>query len=242
MLPLSTPKKLARRSFEYLRELVLYLRHLIKGTSYAEYYADRMNRIVTRNPSWGLNLNKRFQLDYLQRCGMQPASTLLDYGCGAMAAGIHFIGFLDVGKYVGVDISSGVLQEGMRRLQQSGLARQEAQLKHLEGGLAAVVGDRKFDFIWAQSVLTHMPPDDILALLIEIRRHMHRQSQFFATFARTNSKPIQKQFKDWYYSREFFNSAADNLGLNVEFMADWTHPEDLTGLDTMARFTLKEGH
>lgn len=56
MALISLPKRLASRFYEYLREAVWYTRHLVRGTSYAEYYADRMNRIVTRNPDWGLNL------------------------------------------------------------------------------------------------------------------------------------------------------------------------------------------
>lgn len=239
MALISLSKRLASRLYEYLREAVWYARHLVSGTSYAEYYADRMNRIVTRNPDWGLNLNRRFQLEYLKARGLVPQSTLLDYGCGALAAGIHFIGYLDPDKYVGLDISREVLREGERRLDRIGLTSRQPNLRLLDGDLVAVLGERQFDFIWAQSVLTHMPPEDILILLRDIRQHMHGRSQLFTTFAHTKGKPRQKQFKDWYYNREFFIQAAATYGFDVEFMSDWNHPDDPAGNDMMARFTLK---
>ena len=170
---------------------------------------------------------------------MTPASTLLDYGCGALAAGIQFVGFLDAGNYTGLDISAEVLCEGERRLERAGLAARRAGLYLLDSNLAALLGERQFDFLWAQSVLTHMPPDDIRTLLRDIRPHMHGGSQLFTTFANTQGKPRQKQFKDWYYNREFFIETAAAYGFDVEFMTDWNHPNDSAGNDMMARFTLK---
>lgn len=241
MVSISLSRRLASRLYEYLREAVWYAQHLVRGTSYAEYYADRMNSIVKRNPDWGLNLNRLFQFEYLKTRGLVPQSTLLDYGCGALAAGVHFIGYLVPSKYVGLDISREVLCEGERRLERIGLTSRQPNLHLLDGDLAAVLGERQFDFIWAQSVLTHMPPEDILALLRDIRQHMHGGSQLFTTFAHTMGKPVQRQFKDWYYNREFFIEAAATYGFDVEFMSDWHHPDDPAGNDMMARFTLNGG-
>lgn len=242
MVLVTLPKRVASRFYGYLREALWYAQHLAKGTSYAEYYADRMNRIVTRNPDWGLNLNRFFQLGYLKSRGLTPQATLLDYGCGALSAGVHFIGYLEPGNYVGVDISKKVLSEGQSRLERTGLSGRQPSLHLLDGNLDFILGKRQFDFLWAQSVLTHMPPEDILLLLRDIRRHMHGGSQLFTTFAKTSGKPRQKQFKDWYYNQEFFIAAAVTHGFDVEFMPDWSHPDDPAGNDMLARFTLKRDH
>jgi len=134
MALISLSKRIASRLYQYLREAVWYARHLVSGTSYAEYYADRMNRIFTRNPDWVLNLNRRFQLEYLKARGLVPQSTLLDHVCAALAAGIHFIGYLDPLKYVGLDISREVLREGERRLDRIGLTSRQPNLHLLDGG------------------------------------------------------------------------------------------------------------
>jgi SAM-dependent methyltransferase len=49
---------------------------------------------------WALG---RDQINYLIEHGLKPDHYLLDYGCGAGRAGIHFIRYLEAGHYVGVD-------------------------------------------------------------------------------------------------------------------------------------------
>jgi len=226
-----------RSRLGYMRDGLFYLMHRLTGSSYREYYADRMDQIVRRNPRWGLNLNKKFQLDYLKAHGLRPESSLLDYGCGALAAGVHFIEYLQPGKYVGVDISAEVLAEGGRRLARNDLLAKRSELHRIESGLLAVLGNRRFDVIWAQSVFTHMPPEDIHNLLRDIRRHMHAESCFYATFARTDGDTHQMRFKDWYYNVDFFRREASLFDLRMEIMPDWKHPDDCTGSDTLIQLT-----
>jgi cyclopropane fatty-acyl-phospholipid synthase-like methyltransferase len=209
----------------FTRESWWYLLHKIKGTSYSAYYAERMDKIIKRNPNWGLNLNKRFQLDYLIKHGLEKNSSLLDYGCGALAAGALF-----------VDISAEVLAEGKRRLSKSNLIEKSPELYLLKSRDFSAISNRKFDVIWAQSVLTHMPPDDIENLLNDIRAHMHPQSNFFATFASGLEEKTQRNFKD---NKKFFINIADSLNLDVQFPSDWKHPDDLAGVDVLAQFSLK---
>jgi cyclopropane fatty-acyl-phospholipid synthase-like methyltransferase len=225
---------------EYFRDGYFYIAYKLTGSSYSKYYADRMDRIVRRNPNWGLNLNKRFQLDYLVAQGLRPDSSLLDYGCGALAAGVHFIEYLLPDRYVGVDISAEVLAEGKRRLLSKNLMGKRAELHHIESGALDVLGNRKFDVIWAQSVFTHMPPEDIHNLLRDIPRHMHASSRFYATFARTDRDNHQERFKDWYYNIESFKNEAVLSNLHMEVMPDWRHPDDNVGCDTLIQFTLAQ--
>lgn len=224
----------------YLRDGPAYLAHKLRGTSYGAYYADRMNRIIRRNPNWGLNLNKRFQLDYLIAHGLRPDAHMLDYGCGALAAGIHFIDYLAPGKYVGVDISSEVLAEGQRRLVSKGLQNKHAELHRIEPGSVAALAGKRFDLIWAQSVFTHMPPDDIDRLLRDVRPFMHTKTRFYATFARTDGAIHQKRFKDWYYNVDFFRAAAAKFGFDIALMPDWSHPDDCAATDTLIELTLAD--
>ena len=119
---------------EGLGNFCLWSWYRLRGKSYSEYYARRMDRIVRRNPAWGLNLNREFQLDYLKAKGFLPHHRLLDYGCGALSAGIHFIGYLDADRYVGVDISRAVLEEGLRRVASAGLEAKGPRVHHIDQG------------------------------------------------------------------------------------------------------------
>jgi ubiquinone/menaquinone biosynthesis C-methylase UbiE len=218
------------------RESLWYALHKLTGSSYVDYYARRMDSIVSRNPAWGLSLDRSYQLEYLRKHGLAREMAMLDYGCGALAAGLLFIQYLDAAKYFGVDISSKVLEEGGLRLRRQGLEHKNPTLVHLTGLSLAQLEGRRFDVIWAQSVFTHMPPDDIRAALAQLRRLMHADARFYATYAWSAQGPVQKNYKDWYYNPSYFSDAAREAGLTVEEMADWRHPADPAGLDRMLRF------
>ena len=48
-------------------DTIEYYYFRIRGKSYSDYYSSRMNRIVTENPNWGLNLGKEFHLNLEQK-------------------------------------------------------------------------------------------------------------------------------------------------------------------------------
>ncbi len=63
----------------------------LSGGSYTDFYTLRMDRLAV---DLGENVNgppeaKKFHLEYLMRKGLQKTPMLLDYGCGALASGIH---------------------------------------------------------------------------------------------------------------------------------------------------------
>ena len=224
----------------YLEDALMYASCRLSGEPYSSYYGKRMDRIVRRNPQWGLNLNKRFQLDYLVKQGLSSNSCLLDYGCGAAAAGIHFIGYLDAEQYVGVDVSGAAIHEAQRRIANLGLDRKRPRFLLLTDMDLQPVATIKFDFIWAQSVLTHMPPEDVRALFRSMATFMTEDGIFFANFARGEGEPRQRRLKDWYFAPSFLKREAEAAGMAATIMGDWNHPNDESGRDTMLRMTRVE--
>lgn len=221
----------------YLREIGWVIWRRLTGASYADYYAKRMDSIVRRNPNWGLNNDRRFQLEFARNHGLSRGAMMLDYGCGALAAGMLFIDYLDVGCYIGADISAGVIDEGHRRLADSGLSGKGAQLQLIRGTSLEQLRNERFDFVWAQSVLTHMPPEDVRSLFVEVGSLLRSDGVFFATFSR-DDKVHEHQFKDWYYTREHMRSTAEDTGYDLEFVDTWRHPHDPEGrVDTMMKLT-----
>jgi ubiquinone/menaquinone biosynthesis C-methylase UbiE len=218
---------------EGLGNFCLWSWYRLRGKSYSEYYARRMDRIVRRNPAWGLNLNREFQLDYLKAKGFLPHHRLLDYGCGALSAGIHFIGYLDADRYVGVDISRAVLEEGLRRVASAGLEAKGPRVHHIDQGNMDAVPSETFDYLWAQSVVTHMPLPAIELMLRQLRTFMHAESKFYFTFARSEQDPRHSQWKDWWYDLATIEAVVRGQGFQMNVQTDWVHPDDHLGGDTM---------
>jgi hypothetical protein len=53
-----------------------------------------------------------FSSIFLKNAELKPHHSLLDVGCGCLRDGIHFIGYLKRGNYVGIDINQSLLDAG----------------------------------------------------------------------------------------------------------------------------------
>jgi len=197
-----------------------------RGGSYADFYAAKMDRKARKI---GVEVNgrpedKAFHLTYLRQLGLRPSMDLLDYGCGAAAPGVSFIGFLDQGRYTGVDVSSECLALAEARVASVGLSGKRPVFLHLPGGSLAPLDGRQFDVIWAQSVLTHMPPDLIATLFAAVRRMLRPDADFFATFAYADKPRGQSRVKNFEYHTRDLQALAFQAGLEATLVESWEHP------------------
>ena len=230
---MQTIKKIVYR----IGRFVKYSYFRIKGGSYQDYYAARMDSIVRKNPDWGLNLDRKFQIDYLVSKGLKPEMRLLDYGCGAISAGRYFIEYLNRDNYTGVDISSGVLEEARSRVERFDLAEKRPRLQLVDEGFEEFVRGDQWDFVWAQSVFTHTPPDDIEKCVKLLKGSLDSGGVFFASFGESENGIEHKDFKDWYFPKSYFIQLGKKLGVKIEFMDDWVHPGDPVGRDRLVKFS-----
>lgn len=105
------------------------------GSSYADFYAGQITRRLEHGNShrtlgalrWdrtGQNRkNTAREEDFfdeglrrfneLMKPGLSPGDTVVDYGCGSLRIGYHFIRFLDPGKYWGFDVTDRFFTDGL---------------------------------------------------------------------------------------------------------------------------------
>ena len=100
----------------------------------------------------------RLQFDFMAREGLKPHHKLLDVGCGSLRGRIHFIRYLDVGNYIGVDPNISLLDAGYEiELASRGLKeRMPRENLICTADFAPPFPDGAFDFALAQSVFTHV--------------------------------------------------------------------------------------
>tara|TARA_B100000575_G_C23031948_1_gene594101 strand:+ start:183 stop:785 length:603 start_codon:yes stop_codon:yes gene_type:complete len=199
-----------------------------------------MNMIVKLNPEWGLNLEREFQLEYLKSKGLMPNSILLDYGCGALSAGRFFIDYLNEGCYIGTDVAKAVLAEGSRRLTKLGLDEKKVRLLHIKNNNIPHEKIGKVDFIWAQSVVTHMSPEDLSAMISQVGPMMDKDSIFLFSFTNNDSGVNHRNFKDWEYDLDTLIEISERHGFVCEIQNDWKHPDDDAGIDRVVRLRLSD--
>ncbi|MDB6077245.1 MAG: putative methyltransferase, partial [Akkermansiaceae bacterium] len=105
-----------------------------------------------------------------------------------------------------------------------GLEDKRPELLHIPGGDLSPLASRAFDVILAQSVFTHLPPDEIIAILQRLGPFLAPQGRFFASFSRTQEGIVRQQLHNWYYDLAFFETAAREASLNLQLLDGWVHP------------------
>jgi SAM-dependent methyltransferase len=198
-------------------------------TDYLSAYAKRTDYRVAIDPAMAIGglweKMGRKQFDFLVSHGLQPHHRLLDIGCGTLRGGHHFIGYLDEGHYAGFDISRAAVAAGQQLLEDKGLTHKKARLwVSVNHDLKFGDVNGKYDFLLAQSVFSHLPPDNIRECLAHLNVVMDPGSKFFFTF-HPGDDYRQLGEIDFQYPLSFFMDAADELALTLtDFSEAYAHP------------------
>lgn len=114
-----------------------------------------------------LKFNQRFEvagvdvIAKLDTFGLNNASSCVDYGCGTLRVGQHIIRRLDVGSFVGLDISDYLLAEGRALIGEALVADKQPRLELISEQTVANIAATKPEFVFANAVLMHIHPDEV---------------------------------------------------------------------------------
>jgi SAM-dependent methyltransferase len=184
----------------------------------------------------------RRQFDFMVEQGLGPEHYFLDIGCGSLRGGLHFIRYLDLGHYFGVDIRQDLLDAGKLELQQNDLWDKTPTLVEM-GDFEFSSLDQRFDCALAQSVFTHMPLNSIMRCIANADKVLVPGGRFYATFFESQEgkfslKPVSRPYLDgkefathfdqdpYHYDFGTFEWACEGTGLGVEYIGSWDHPWD----------------
>jgi hypothetical protein len=132
---------------------------------------------------WG-----QVEFDFMVAHGLEPQHVLLDIACGALRAGVHFIPYLDVGNYLGVEKERALVRRGLTKE----LPREVREEKRPELLLTDKFEferlSKQADFALAWSLFTHLTPEDLELCLAKLRAYVGPEHRFFASFAPGDSE------------------------------------------------------
>jgi SAM-dependent methyltransferase len=169
------------------------------------------------------------QLDYLVAHGLAPHHRLLDVGCGTLRAGRRFIAYLDPGGYTGLEMSAAALAYAAALIEEEGLSDRRPNLvRNADGHLDfRQFDDAAFDFVWAQSVLNHLPLPYIEECFESVGRVMATGGRFFFTFVEGEAPEVRGHINH-RYPFETLGGAGARGGLAVERLWDYPHPRKMS--------------
>lgn len=170
----------------------------------------------------------RLQLRFLESRGLRSRHHLLDIGCGSLRGGVHFIRYLEPGRYMGVDKEQELLRLGAE--QEVGPAIMAAKRPTL-----LAFADFEFDrlparpfFAWAHSLFTHLPMEHIRRCLANLRPVIRPHGVLYATFAEADEPQANPDephdHRLFSYTRHEMIEAGNATGWAVRYIGKWGHP------------------
>jgi hypothetical protein len=170
----------------------------------------------------------QLQLDMLKNEGLRPQHCLLDIACGSFRLGVKAIDYLDASNYLGVEKERRLVELGVEH--EIGADRLHAKRPEIivSSGFEFERLSKSPDFTIAQSLFTHLTPEQIDLCFIKLRPRMKPTTRFFATFFEVETGARNpKRSNDWgyfSYSREQIIDFGVRNGYTAHYIGDWNHP------------------
>lgn len=138
---------------------------------------------------------------YIATYGIRPEHRLLDYGCGSLRIGSHFISYLNARKYVGMDIAPEFLDIGLKAI---GSTRKRPTLltitpENIEAGRAF-----RAKYVISHSVHYHVHPDEQEIYFRNLAILASRRGARLLFNAKIHKTPIQYTRASWAWPMDHF--------------------------------------
>lgn len=207
-------------------------RALYEKRDFIDAYAEHTNLRMADNPKGAIGREDeweshgKLQLAFLVSQGMKPTHFLLDVGCGPGRAARRFVPYLDPNHYVGVDISEAALAFA-RQLSASEGWEKFRPVFQQNSDLSDLASGPLFDFIWAHSVFTHLPPQQIETMIANAAKILVPGGKFLFTY-KGATKPQRSGLKQFQYPAAFFAQLGSKYGLRGSALPDVWPAHQLT--------------
>jgi hypothetical protein len=156
-------------------------------------------------------------MEFLKEHGLQPHHTFLDVGAGCFRCSIPMIDYLNEGNYFAIDGDHNLLERGITEVVPSHLRDRIKMVVSWEFEFE-LLGQDAFDYIWAQSVITHTPEQETRKLFSAIEKHLAGAAYLsYLRGDRNNADPYHWTVDD----------LQSFTALKVEALGDWKHPRKL---------------
>jgi len=224
--PAGLASPLAKRGVALLRYQVWRLRN--PAASHGDYYAERVARRLDRGDGHStLGSAKRVQprrrptrgatrdagdLDFwgrgagifgfLKAYGIDPLQKVVDYGCGSLRIGMHFIDHLAPRRYWGVDVTRRFFEDGVSLLDPKMIHAKAPRLDVISDEILREIRLWQPDLVFSVSVLMHVPPAEIECFLRKVTGLLAPGARAVILFDQT-PRNMQTAAMAWTYSESF---------------------------------------
>lgn len=169
----------------------------------------------------------RLQFDFMVKSGLEPSHCFCDVACGSFRGGIHFIRYLDGGKYLGIEKEKQLVDVGVEKEIGEALWQEKKPEIVISDSFEFKRFTKVPDYSLAISLFTHLVPEDIIRCLANLREFVDPGHLFFVTFfdepSEDNPEESHSNVK-FAYPRPEMEEFGRKNGWNAVYIGDWNHP------------------
>jgi SAM-dependent methyltransferase len=169
------------------------------------------------------------QFTLLFQAGLRETHRLLDLGCGSLRGGRLFIPYLRAGHYYGVEPNKWLVEEGIANELGAEILRVKRPTFSTIDDFSLGSLGVQFDFVLAQSILSHTFPDLTSIAFSGIRDCLDEAGLLIATFVESAE---HLPGSGWNYpatvpySWSDMSALAEGAGLEIRRLS-WPHPRQV---------------
>ncbi|MHA6288822.1 methyltransferase domain-containing protein [Maricaulis sp. CAU 1757] len=170
----------------------------------------------------------QLQLSLLFALGLEETDTVLDFGCGSLRLGRCLIPFLSPGHYFGIEPNDWLIEDAVRFETGNSLLETKRPSFDTNDQFDCGAFSRTFDFIVAQSIITHSGADNTARLFASAASALAPDGIFILSYIKAGpAAPVPEA--PWTYPanvrypEHWLVDQAERNGL-VWKELDWFHP------------------
>jgi len=194
------------------------------GASFAQFYVDLALKTIKSgeaHSTLGLCLQGESDFHeagqdafdrYRRLLGIGRAHKVVDYGCGSLRLGIHFIEYLARGHYTGLDVTRDFVDIG------AGAAKaliedKQPELDAIDPQSIEKAASFQADFIVSNAVSYHVHPDETDAYFSSLAKICAKPGATLAFDAKIAATPTRFRQRGWAWPLEYYVERLKPLAL-----------------------------
>lgn len=150
---------------------------------------------------------------YFRKMGLKPHHRVIDYGCGSLRIGAHFIRYLNRGCYFGLDVVPNFFEIGKELIGAELMERKAPRLEAIDEGSISAAAEFGADFVFSAAVCTHVHPEELQIYFDNLQRLTRKPGARLFLNAAVSDQPRRVYYDSWAWPLTFYRRSLPQLRL-----------------------------